>query len=519
VLGRIAADAATGAAVAGTGGAAVGAAVGSLAGGVGALPGAVAGGTAAGIQGAKLGAAFAAYNLESGHAFNEYAALRDEWGAPIDVDIAANAAIMTGAINAGLEYFSLGLLTKTFSGAKHLLRQRVKDALGTAEGQRVLANFAKRYSAAVAGEGITEFLQETVTVINGEFAKLADDGSFTKQDFGTLMDNIFSEETWGRSLEAGKKGAQASIVFGGVGSTVSAVGEYKHNKRISEDEQARIDHIQQTIESSDIAGKSPETVREVVEDVVSKQETSVEIHMPAADVQEALKQAELDPDQIKELGIDPDQLDEAATAGQDITVPAADFITKMIGSEQYEALRPHMRLSSESNTQFEQEIEDVEKQTFIQNLKAEAEQNAEVFAEAQEIYETVEAQLIKTGRVNKTAAKLAAQIMPAWAAVQAAEQGKTALEIFQDSGFNVQGPYTAEQQRIAEGRPTEAVQEILSQEFSPGQDFSGVKIDQTGKMAVTGDRVTIRKDAQEVWDEQQDRRSQLTKLAECLRGR
>lgn len=454
ILGYILGGTGTGAAVGGGTGLAVGAVTG---------PGALATGAAGAVIGAKAGAALSAYNLESGLAFTEYVNLTDAQGNRLDPQVAATAALLVGSVNAGAEYFSLRLLGKTFGGAKHLIRSQVREALKDPSKVQILRNMMTRYGQFVAGETATETFQEFTNVVGAEMAKLADEGSFTEQTIGTAIDRIFSKETWERVGEAGQKGFQAAILLSAPGTVISAVGENNYNRRLSENEQARIDHINQVVTESGIKDKSPETLAEVAQEIEEAAgDAAPVIHMDAADVRETLQQAGVDPESVPGL----ENLEEKAALGQDVEVKASDFVSKIIGSEVYDQLRPHMRLSSESTSPHRQQLEQTERQAFIQNLVAEAERNAETYAESQQIYAEVTEQLIQTGRLTRGQAKTAAQLIPAWATVQSTlpeNQGKSIRQIFQESGLSVEGPFTAEQERIQAGRPSAETAAILDQ--------------------------------------------------------
>jgi ribosomal protein S18 acetylase RimI-like enzyme len=92
-------------AVGAAGGAIIGGAGGFLMGGVGAVPGAVAGGKLGAEAGYAYGLGKSAFQTAAASSYDEYLELKDNVGRPLDPEVAKAAALVNGAVNAGLMTF------------------------------------------------------------------------------------------------------------------------------------------------------------------------------------------------------------------------------------------------------------------------------------------------------------------------------------------------------------------------------------------------------------------------------
>lgn len=429
-----------------------GAVVGAGAGGVGAIPGALATGLPGAKFGGRIGVAKAAFDLEAGMAFNEYAALKDEQGNLLDPKIAGGAAALVGAVNAGLEFISLARLGRTVTPVmRSVIRSKVKRAIASETGRQMITRLMKDYGIAVATEAVTESAQEFTTIIGGELAKYIDEDSFTEQDLSSALDNIFSEETGKRVVEAGAKGAQASMIFAGAGTTASVIVETRQREKLSENEQLRIDSINENVKNSKLRERDKESFKQFVEQADEDNNTHVFID----GAQTALYLQNKTPEQIEAdpaLKLLANQAQEAANLGTDVQVPIADFAADIVGTEHFEQLRDSMTMSDQTISPFRQEQARQETETYVRSLMNEVQENTSEYVQAQEIYNNVREQLIDTGQVNAQNASIMAQIVPAWATAQARRQGKTVEQVYTDAGLTIEGPLTGERARLeAEG--------------------------------------------------------------------
>lgn len=431
--------------------------------GAGAVVAGPAGALGAGLTGLKwgsrLGIAKAAFDLESGMAFNEYSALRDDMDTPIDPKIAAYGATAVGLVNAGLETVSLMALGRTVTPAmRMIIRNRVKGALKTEKGREGVKHFAETYFTAIGTEVTTEALQEFTNIIGGEFTKLADPDAFDEQTLNEAMDNIFSDKTLDRVTESAVKAAQASIAISAPGAITSAVIHQNQQKRLAESEQLQIDEIDRITAESKLKQRDKEAFRQYMDDLGP--DTNVFIDGP----QVTMYMQDKTPDEIEAdpaLKILDEQVKEAAATGGDVVVKLSDFATDFTGTDHFTNLRPHLTLSAESVSPFRQEQVEQETRQYVEQLRIEAEENVSEYVEAQDIFTTVRDQLIDTGRVTEQQAKVMAQIVPAWATVQARKQGKSVMQVYADSGLRIEGPMTGRREAIeAEGVKFEQIEQI-----------------------------------------------------------
>lgn len=431
----------------GLGYAAVGGAAGLVAGAV-TGPGAI----ATGIGGAKIagrvGVAKAAFDLESGLAFNEYSGFTGANGELIDQKLVAGASMVVGGINAALEFVSLVALGRTVTPImRSTIRSKVKQALGTESGRQVLTRMMGRYAKAIAAETVTEGMQEFVTVIGGELSKYINEDSFSELYLAEALDNIFSEKTAERVGEGMKKAAQASMVLSSPGTIASIAVENNRRKALAENDQKKIDNLNQSFSDSNLKGRNKDKFREFVEQADGENNTTV--FMDGSQVSLYLQDIsleEIEADQA--LSLLASQAKEAAALGTDVQIPVADFATDIAGTEHYDALRESMTMSEDGVSPFRQIQIDEDNRTYIQALMDDMKESSTRNTEHGEVLEQVKNQLIDTGRLSPQEASVAAQVVPAWADAKARKTGKSIKEVYEESGLVIKGALTGERARL-----------------------------------------------------------------------
>lgn len=472
-----------GAAVGGAGGAALGAVTG---------PGAAATGLFGAKWGGRLGVAKQAFDLEAGLAYNEFSALNDKpdgTGNTISPEIAAKGAAAVGGMNALLESLSFAALGRTVTPAmRYMLRNRVKQALSTETGREAIARIGGAYLTAVATESLTEGMQELTNVIGGEFVKLADKDAFTEQTLGSVLDVVLSAETADRVLEAATVGAQASLILSMPGTVASTVAHNRQQASLTENEQARIDAINASAQESKLKERDVETFMQFVEKADKDNNTTIFIDGAQAKLYLGTKSAE-------EIQADPallklsEQVNEAATLGNDVQISVADFAGHFTGTEHFDALREHMTLSGDSVSPFRAEQAQREQESYIQNLMRVAQENESSYVESQEIFTSVREQLIDTGRYDSRQAAAMAQVVPAYMAVYAGENGISVAEAYQRTGLRIVGPQSGRRADLEEGalrqtapRDVKSFSESLAAELE--LDKLDVRVNRAGSLVV-----------------------------------
>ena len=151
------------------------------------------------------------------------------------------------------------------------------------------------------------------------------------------------------------------------------------------------------------------------------------------------------------------QVDESQSLGVDVQIPVGDFATYFTGTDHFTELRDSMTMRESTPSPFRQEQSKVESEAYIQSMMNEAQENASEYIQAQEIFTKVRDQLIDTGAVNAANASVMAEVVPAWATVQAKSRGIPVEQVYQDSGLVIEGPQT--------GVAAELSAEALTQDF------------------------------------------------------
>ncbi|NBW07953.1 MAG: hypothetical protein EBR82_07995 [Caulobacteraceae bacterium] len=146
---------------------------------------------------------------EAGGAFQQYRQVQTLDGRPLNEKYAAEAAMLVGAINAGLE-FGTGALIGGAWGSTRELRDKLLAQGGQAAVRRfALGEIVKKYGLRVlatgAGEGTEEVVQAASTQTFEEFAKLKDGGEFAPTDWSAFAAS---------ALEQGAYGFAGGLMFG-----------------------------------------------------------------------------------------------------------------------------------------------------------------------------------------------------------------------------------------------------------------------------------------------------------------
>ncbi len=210
-------------------------------------------------------------------------------------------------------------------------------------------------------------------------------------------------------------------------------------------EQQSIDSTNENAEKSKLKERDKESFREFTQSVNDNADVFIDGVQTSLYLQKKTdEEIQADP----ALALLQKKADEAAALGVDVTVSVADFTTDVVGTESYDALREHMKLSPETSTPFRQEQEQTEQENYIKTMMDTASENVSEYAEAQDIFITVKDQLIDTGRMTTQQADMMAQVVPAWATVQALDRGIPVKQVYEESGLGVEGPLTGEAARL-----------------------------------------------------------------------
>jgi hypothetical protein len=162
-----------------TGGAIVGGLIGGLA-AAPAGPEAIPAGAAAGARfgagvGYQVGLAGSAFLTGAGGAYDRYLAMRDEFGQPMDPDVAKAAALTEGAINAGLMVVGGKVIGKTLKagGAKLFSRDAITAALRQPSVRAALGDLVKSYGTTLTEGTALNVALRAGDILTTEIAKHA----------------------------------------------------------------------------------------------------------------------------------------------------------------------------------------------------------------------------------------------------------------------------------------------------------------------------------------------------------
>jgi hypothetical protein len=342
---------------------------------------------AGGRIGFKFGSAEAIFNIEAGLAYDEFLDFRDETGAPLDRGVAWGAAVLTGAVNAGLEFASLGVLLKTIPGAEKLAKKPVteilKKALRNPTVRQKVAKVFVKYGKAVGFEALTEATQELSTILFGEAAK-----AVSGEDFPSIP----VEQAIERIKESGKAAIAPTIVFGLPGS---AVGVYQATKSVhdSNDFHQNLDKDYKAVQETKTQERSPDLMRAALQSMGKTEE----VHISAQGVDNILSQdAVVAQGIIEKLGVEVAVVKEGEAGIKSIPEDTAVTVDKILtlSQEEYDIIKDDVKEAPDSYTR--REIIDNEAREDVEN-------SAKVLEEDIAIQKEIDTEITRlTGEIAKT---------------------------------------------------------------------------------------------------------------------
>lgn len=488
-------------------GALVGAGIGALGFGAGAIPGAI---TGASITG-RAGLFYEMVQLEGGNAALEFRGLTDENGVTLDPMVADSAGVVVGVINGMLEATSLKAMGKVFTGGKSLVKAQIKAALRDPTKRDIILGIAARFSTAVATEGVTEMFQEMSNILGGEMAKLFDESAFQDQEVMDVVTAMADPENIARVGHAGYKGFQAAFIFSGVGTAVNVVAENRTVETESQIEQGRIDKIAEITETSKLKQRSTAAFNQFVEEAAPGEVVYIDGPQAALYLQSVEGDVTADPVLSKIA----EQVEQANQTNGEVMIPISDFAANIVGSEHYDALRPHLTMSTETVTPFRQEAEAQQKQDHIKSIIAEAQENVSQYVENQTIFNDAVKQLVATKQMSKRVAKYAAQIVPAVMTVHSNRTGVPIETLYNQIGLKIEGPFQERQAAVNEGI-AELAGDASPIDILEQQDFGDVAFEDKILRQATGETMTVKKSAQRTFEQKQKQRTMAQNLLDCV---
>lgn len=303
-----------------------------------------------------------------------------------DPERALWASRALGIANMALEMGGAGLAT---SGVRTAIRDRLfKSAVNEIRSDATtsaLRGFAKEYLVKnIGGETGTEVWEEINTIIAEELA--ARGGEQDMNPEGVAM----------RLWEVASKTMQGMAVLG-VPSGIGGAARAKMAQEAAKLDQQELQRAQKILEPSELVKNDPEAASQYVGEVLNQRE----VHVDAQAMREAL--AKLDADmtasgQLRKSALDQleaivpgitEQLETAAERGGDVSLPMADYLTRMQVEmpELVAALQENWRMDPES---VEVEQVDAKTQEGAEKLAAQADTGTDAEAKFREELRTVE---------------------------------------------------------------------------------------------------------------------------------
>ena len=311
------------------------------------LPGAVVGATATAVSGFGLGLTTGlmsdAFAVEYGGAQEEFTdpAWRDEFGQPMDPDVAEAAAITAGALNAGLELFQLKTLVNSFPALKNLKGRLARDAVKTVfarpSTRRAIATMVKEYPKTLSKEVATEVAQRAVTMTAGELAKWYEDNGARMRTGDEWLDELGQEATGALS---------AFALMSGVGPTTGLARDLRRAQRATAAE-AFFTAIDQGVTDSETVKRSPAAAQEFFQRV-TKDGPVQTVYIEAEPFSEYWQSKGFTPEQVTkvaaELTGNPQALAQAQATGEALAIPTASYATKIAGTEHHAGLAGDLKI-------------------------------------------------------------------------------------------------------------------------------------------------------------------------------
>lgn len=379
--------------------------------------------------GAATGAIEQSFILESGFAYEEYRNFIDETGRPLDDDVARGAAILTGAINSGLELTGFKYLLRGIPGLRNLNqltgRQFVNQLLKRPTFRDALKRFATTYAGTVTVETATEGIQELVTSLVGEGAKLASEQQF--EGVATLS------EIFGRSAEAGATAFRATTILGLPGPTASLAVDARRAQQAEQNVRV-IEGLNEAAGNSRTRERVPERFRRFVEEATA--DGPVETMYVDVDRWDELFQSEnIDPQEAaaEVFGDNGAAYREARSEGGDLQIPTARYAEKLAGTEYADRIAQDVRLSVDGMSAREASQFQAEMESMVQDVQT---TEPEAFVQ---IRDDIAGQLVNAG-VPQDSADVQARLTAAFITTQAQYENIDPVELYESRSQRISRP-------------------------------------------------------------------------------
>lgn len=356
-----------------------------------------------------------AYLMESGSAYNEYLDIANSNGETLDPEVARGAAMVTGLINAGLEFLGFSYVARGLGltqAVNRFVRSGVRQVLVKPTVRAALIGAAKSVAKTWTVETATEVVQEWVQMGGAEIAKAID-----SRDFAPLTTDEFIE----RSADILIKVGTGMLPIAAVGPVTRIHTDIRAAQN-AERTEAFFTALGTGVADSKLLQRAPSRFREFVAKA-TKDGPKESVYVEAARFQEYFQTAGVDINELaEEMPSLKGQMDEFGTGG-DLVIPMAEFATTIAPTEHLAALQPHLRLRAEDPS-FAESREAVERlQADFRQMSEAATNNLDPVPEAQEsAYRLLYTQMRDRLGFDAATSEGYAQFLTAWFETQYGDQ-------------------------------------------------------------------------------------------------
>jgi GGDEF domain-containing protein len=393
------------------------------------------------LRGASLfgraGIFYGSLKLEAGSEYGDLLQAKTDDGKPLTEAEARGGALIYGTLAAVVETYSTEQLLETLGPlGKALKTGTAKSGMAELMKDSGFREIAKKAAAAWAKESATEGGEEFVQqVLQDVTTYLTRSKSAGKLQSGQVVD-------WEGALMAGQKGVVGGVALGAAGTAVHVASQSMTRAR-------SVVAGQQTASLSGLADSptvraAPEAVAQMIEKQTQAQGEPVS-HLyidPHAFVR-LFQDENSDPNEaaaalMGEEG--PRQLQEAVATGNKLEIPLKDYLEKWGGKE------VARRLAEDTTTQtgyltpneLRTQHEEIQKQAEALAKEYQKDDAAQPTGAEAAYADTLEKQLVETGRMNAKEARTQVALHRAFIRSQAQVFGLNADELFRDAVVQAQ---------------------------------------------------------------------------------
>lgn len=398
--------------------------------------------TIGGRVGYVYGGYEASFKQQAGLAYDEFIQYKDENGKTLDPDTARVAALVTGALNGGLELVGFHALSKIIPGVDKLTggvtADVVKQALTRPAVRAAFQEFGKNIASSVSTETATEVAQEAVTMFGGVLAKEYSDQPFAPMTAADAADRL--GQTFQQTVET-------MLVMGPVLSGTRLGSDISAARRATQS-QAVIDAVINHAQNDELIKRLPEKAAEAVRAMTANGEVSSVFVSP-----EVIRQFFQDPQDLANftatIGID-HEFNEASAINRDVEIPIDTYYTAIAGTPFGDATRRDFKfspddMSSNAADAFNEAWTEAQK-TLSEEFKARSDSEAKAMTSSEAVFDDVKAKALDAGMTPEMAGKFG-QLYSSFFTTLATRTGQDPADLFFKYGFDIrralpgQSPY------------------------------------------------------------------------------